>query len=74
MTPYNRNLIDTAGIAELLMVSRQHVTDKITKRTDFPKPAIDVSRRIRYWRIDDVRDYVRKARVPHKSRKENVTC
>lgn len=46
--------LDTAGIAELLGCTRQHVTSRVTKRVDFPKPFINVSRRIRYWRTSDV--------------------
>lgn len=46
--------LDTAGIAELLGLSREHVTDRLTKRLDFPKPYINVSRRTRYWRTSDV--------------------
>lgn len=46
--------LDTAGIAALLGLSRVHVTDRLTKRVDFPKPYINVSRRTRYWRTSDV--------------------
>ncbi len=46
--------LDTAGIAEMLGVTREHVTDRITKRPDFPRPFINVSRRLRYWRTIDV--------------------
>ena len=53
--------LDTAGIAELLGVTRVHVTDRITKRPDFPKPFINVSRRLRYWRTSDVNAWMLKA-------------
>lgn len=46
--------LDTAGIAAMLGVTREHVTDRITKRPDFPKPFINVSRRLRYWRASDI--------------------
>lgn len=46
--------LDTAGIAALLGCTRQHVTSRVTKRVDFPKPYINVSRRTRYWRTSDV--------------------
>lgn len=46
--------LDTAGIAAMLGVTRVHVTDRITKRPDFPKPYINVSRRLRYWRTSDI--------------------
>ena len=46
--------IDTEGIAALLGLTRQHVTDRLTKRRDFPRPVIDLSRRTRRWREADV--------------------
>lgn len=52
--------VDTAGIAELLGCTRQHVTSRVTKRMDFPKPYINVSRRIRYWRTSDVKAWMEK--------------
>lgn len=52
--------LDTAGIAALLGCTRQHVTSRVTKRVDFPKPYINVSRRIRYWRTSDVRSWMEK--------------
>lgn len=48
------DLIDTAGIAALLGVTRAYATDRITKRADFPAPVIDVSERTRRWNRDDV--------------------
>ncbi|MDH1337020.1 hypothetical protein N5D77_22855 [Comamonas thiooxydans] len=52
--------LDTAGIAEMLGVTRVHVTDRITKRPDFPKPFINVSRRLRYWRQSEVQAWMQK--------------
>lgn len=49
--------IDTEGIAALLGLTRQHVTDRLTKRRDFPRPVIDLSRRTRRWREADVLAY-----------------
>ena len=51
--------LDTAGIAALLGLSREHVTDRLTKRVDFPKPYINVSRRTRYWRTSEVLAWMR---------------
>lgn len=50
--------LDTAGIAALLGVTRAHVTDRISKRPDFPKPFINVSRRLRYWRASEVQKWM----------------
>lgn len=54
--------LDTAGIAALLDCTREHVTNRVTKRLDFPKPFINVSRRIRYWRTSDVVAWMGKAK------------
>ena len=51
--------LDTAGISALLGLSREYVTDRITKRVDFPKPFINVSRKTRYWRTTDVHAWMR---------------
>jgi predicted DNA-binding transcriptional regulator AlpA len=42
-------LIDTAQIAQMLGVTREYVTDKLTKRRDFPRPRVNVSSRLRRW-------------------------
>ncbi len=52
--------LDTAAIAAMLGVTREHVTDRITKRPDFPKPFINVSRRLRYWRQSEVQAWMQK--------------
>lgn len=46
--------IDTAGIAEILGCSRKHVTDRVTKRPDFPVPYIEVSRKNKRWLLAEV--------------------
>lgn len=48
-------LMDTGDIAKLLGLSREHVTDRLTKRHDFPAPVMDVSQRLRRWAAADVR-------------------
>lgn len=47
-------VIDTAEIARIFGLSREHVTDRLIKRPDFPKPAISISQRTRFWRRADV--------------------
>jgi predicted DNA-binding transcriptional regulator AlpA len=47
----------TEEIAHFLTMSREHVTNRIIKRADFPKPIINVSRRTRYWSAADVRSW-----------------
>ena len=41
--------IDTAGIAAMLGLCRRHVTERVTKRVDFPAPIINISRKTRRW-------------------------
>ncbi len=41
--------VDTKDIAELLGVTRAHVTDVLTKRPDFPAPRINRSQKMRRW-------------------------
>lgn len=48
------NLIDTADIAGMMGVTREYATDKITKRSDFPAPKLNRSRRLRRWEREDV--------------------
>lgn len=52
--PARAAVVDTAEIAKMLGLSREHVTDRLTKRPDFPRPAINISRRTRMWRRADV--------------------
>jgi predicted DNA-binding transcriptional regulator AlpA len=51
--------LDTEQIAKLLGLSREYVTDKLTKRSDFPPPAINRNRRLRRWAEADVMDWAR---------------
>lgn len=55
------NTIDTAQIAQLLGVTREHVTDKLTKRPDFPTPVVAISRKIRRWDENDVIEWMRQS-------------
>lgn len=48
------DLLDTKGIADLLGVTREYVTDKLVKRPGFPEPVVGVSQRLRRWRASDV--------------------
>lgn len=48
------NEIDASAVAQLLGVTRQHFTDRISKKPDFPKPVVNFSARSRRWRFDEV--------------------
>lgn len=52
-----RDSIGTAEIAQLLGVSRQHVTDRVVTRPDFPAPVFRISSRSRRWSTDEVTAY-----------------
>ena len=52
--PQPADLMDTKQIAQFLGVCQAHAVGRIIKRPDFPKPAINVSQRIRKWRRADV--------------------
>ena len=52
-------LLDTKGIAELIGMSRGHVTNRLTKRPDFPAPVVNISQRTRRWRLKDVQSWVK---------------
>lgn len=54
------DLIDTADIAELLDCSRVHVTNRVTKRPDFPAPKVNLSQRHRRWSKGAVLDWLQK--------------
>lgn len=56
------DLLDTADIARMLGVSREHCTNRLIKRPDFPKPAMNLSRRLRRWRKQDIVQWLLKAK------------
>lgn len=52
-------LIDTGQIAAMLEVTREYVTDRLTKRPDFPRPKVNLSRRLRRWEEAEVRAWLK---------------
>jgi hypothetical protein len=56
MTTKNKNpdLLTTADIAEILGVSRQYVTDHLSKTPKFPSPVVNLSQVLRRWNKNDV--------------------
>jgi predicted DNA-binding transcriptional regulator AlpA len=57
-----KQTLNTQDIATLLGVSRQHVTNRIVKRPDFPKPVINLTQRLRAWRTDEVLAYFKSSK------------
>jgi predicted DNA-binding transcriptional regulator AlpA len=51
-------LIDTGQIAGILGLSREYVTDKLTKRPDFPRPYVNLSRKMRRWKEAEIRQWI----------------
>lgn len=45
----SQELIDTADIALMVSASRSYVTSKLTKRPDFPAPALRLSQKTVRW-------------------------
>ncbi len=62
MTTKQLDLIDTKDIAVMLGVTRAHATDRIIKRADFPRPAVNISQRLRRWAKSDVLRWATSAR------------
>ena len=58
MSTQNLDLIGTQDIARMLGVTQSHCVGRIIKRPDFPKPAINLSQRIRKWKREDVLKFV----------------
>lgn len=58
-TPAPTERLDTGQIAEFLRVTRKHVTNRLTKSPDFPRPVIDRGRRLRFWLFADVEAWAR---------------
>ena len=48
------SLLTTADIARIFGVCRRTVTNKWTKRPDFPAPAQRINRKVVRWRAEDV--------------------
>jgi len=60
MTTKNTNpeLLSTADIAEILGVSRQYVTDHLSKTPKFPLPVVNLSQVLRRWSKTDVMQFL----------------
>jgi predicted DNA-binding transcriptional regulator AlpA len=54
LTPAEVQLVDTAGIAQFLQLTREYVTRNVTKRPDFPAPRVNRSQKLRRWAREDV--------------------
>lgn len=51
-------LLDTAQIATMLGLTREYVTDRLTKRPDFPKPRFALTRKTKRWAESDIREWM----------------
>jgi predicted DNA-binding transcriptional regulator AlpA len=58
MSQQNLDLIGTHDIARMLGVAQSHCVGRIIKRPDFPKPAINLSQRLRKWKREDVMKFL----------------
>lgn len=55
-------LIDTSKIAEMLGLSTRHAREFLVHRTDFPRPALQLSIKTRRWALNDVEVWLEKQR------------
>jgi predicted DNA-binding transcriptional regulator AlpA len=53
------NYVTTADMAEALGLEREYVTDRLTKRPDFPAPALVLSRKTVRWLRTDFEEWCR---------------
>jgi len=54
--------LDTQQIAEFLRLTRRYVTAEVVKSPGFPAPVINRSRRLKFWRREDVEKWARGGR------------
>ena len=47
-------LLNLDDLALRVGQSRQYARDKLVKRTDFPRPALALSQKVRKWSVKDV--------------------
>jgi predicted DNA-binding transcriptional regulator AlpA len=48
------DLLTTKDISSLLNVNHRHCVERIIKRPDFPKPTVNLSRRLKRWNRMDI--------------------
>ncbi len=56
-------LLGTEEIARMFGLSRKYVTNYVTKRQGFPKPEVNLSRKTRKWRAEDVARFMREPKA-----------
>lgn len=56
-------LMDLSDIANLLKLSKPYVRDKIVKRSDFPRPALFISQKVKKWSQKDFEEWLEKKRT-----------
>lgn len=54
-------LLGTKEIAERLKLKREYVTDKLTKRPDFPKPVYKASQKVKMWDEQDIEAWMKRS-------------
>lgn len=53
-------LLDYDGLAQRYGLTRRYVRDTLTKRPDFPAPAMRLSQKLVSWRVADTDKYFAK--------------
>ena len=57
-----RGLLDAADIAARYGLTRDYVTDKLTKMPHFPRPWLNVSQKTRKWAVAEIEEWEKKRR------------
>lgn len=55
-------LLDTKAIADMLGLTRGHVTGRLTKMPGFPPPVVNSSQKMRKWDAEEVMRFLRQPR------------
>ena len=54
------SLLTLDDITTMMQMRREYVRDRLTKRPDFPRPALSISQKSRRWNARDVQDWITK--------------
>lgn len=61
------DLLSTADIARMFGLTREYITDKLTKKPDFPKPRVRVSQKTTLWARADIEQWASPTKSPNAS-------
>lgn len=59
----NDELMTLDDIAQTLKLRREYVRDRLSKRPDFPRPAVQISQKHRLWALADLHQWQARQQV-----------